>query len=147
MLKIIIDGDASPVIDETVSLAKKYNLEVIIVKNYMHFIENDYADVISVDVSSDSADFKIANLADKGDIIISQDYGLAALAISQGAICVNQYGKLIDSNNIDLLLDRRHMNREIRKKHKVYSKFKKRTKDDNKKFKKALEKIIQSHLQ
>ncbi|MEA1974182.1 MAG: DUF188 domain-containing protein, partial [Bacillota bacterium] len=120
-MKIIIDGDACPVIREVESVSKKYKIEVVIVKNYNHVIRSSYSEVISVDSCSENADLKIANITGKGDIIVTQDYGLCAMIIAKDAIAINQYGKVINSFNIDLELYKRDMNREMRMKHKKYT--------------------------
>ena len=144
MLKVIIDGDACPVIYEVESVAKKYDIPVVIVKNYAHVIHSSYSEVISVDVRSENVDFKIVNMTETGDIVVTQDYGLCAMAIAKEAIGINQYGKVINDFNIDLHLNRRDLNKHIRKKHKKYTKFKKRSKKDNQTFKEKFEELIKS---
>jgi uncharacterized protein YaiI (UPF0178 family) len=141
-MKIIIDADACPVLKEVESVSKKYKIEVIIVKNYNHVIRSNYSEVISVDSCGESADLKIANITEKGDIIVTQDYGLCAMIIAKDAIAINQYGKVINSFNIDLELYKRDMNREIRMKHKKYTKFKKRVKKDNDIFKMKFDELL-----
>ena len=117
-MKILVDGDGCPVIDIAIKVAKAHDLEIIVVKNYSHELWDDYATIVTVDQSPDSADYYIANKAQEGDIVVTQDYGLAAMAISKGAMCINQNGLIISSKNIGTLLERRHINREIRRKHK-----------------------------
>jgi len=130
-MKILIDADGCPVVDLTVSIAKENNIETIIVKNHSHFIINDYAKVVTVDKSRDSADYYIANNTDEGDIVITQDYGLAAMVISKKAIAINQNGLVINTFNIDKLLSSRYLNQQLRKRQKKYTKFKKRTNDND----------------
>lgn len=142
MLKIIIDGDACPVISEVESVARKFSTRVIIVKNYAHVITSNYSEVISVDVRSENVDFKIVNMTEKDDIIVTQDYGLCAMVIAKEAVGINQYGKVINDFNIDLHLNRRDLNKQIRKKHKKYTKFKKRTRKDNQIFKENFEDLL-----
>jgi uncharacterized protein YaiI (UPF0178 family) len=142
-MKILIDADGCPVVDLTIKIGKEYNLDVIIVKNYAHEIEDNYATVITVDLSPDSADYYIVNKSEKNDIVVTQDYGLAAMALSKGAICINQNGLIISSENIDQLLTRRHFNQELRRKHKVYSKVKKRDSKADIQFEKNLKLLIQ----
>lgn len=141
-MKVIIDADGCPVVKSAVEISKSHDIEVLIVKNYAHQIEDDYATIVTVDVSSDSADYYIANHTNKGDIVITQDYGLAAMAISKGAVCINQNGLVISDDNIDSLLSRRHINREARRKDGKYSKFKKRTNKDNLIFKEKFEELL-----
>lgn len=145
-MKVIIDGDASPVVKEVEAVAKSYNIKVIIVKNFSHKITSKYSEVISVDNRSENADFEIANLTEENDIIVTQDYGLCAMIIAKDAIAINQYGKVVNDINIDFLLNQRDMNKEMRQKHKTYTKFKKRTKDDNIKFKIEFEKLLKLQI-
>lgn len=84
-MKIIIDADACPVVDITVNMAKERGLPCIIVCDNTHTIEKDGAKTIVVDKGADSADCRIANLTEIGDVVITQDYGLAALVLGKGA--------------------------------------------------------------
>ncbi|MBU5293611.1 DUF188 domain-containing protein [Anaerosalibacter bizertensis] len=145
-MRILLDGDGCPVVDISIKIAKLYNLEIIVVKNYHHEIYDDYATIITVEPTPDSADFYIVNHAKKGDIVITQDYGLAAMALSRGAFCINQNGFVISSQNIDGLLNRRHLNQELRRKHKKYSNFKKRNIQADLRFEKNLKILIESQL-
>ena len=143
-MKAIIDADGSPVVKSAVSIAKENDIEVLIVKNYAHKIEDDYARVVTVDITSDSTDYYIVNHASRGDIVITQDYGLAAMALSKGAICINQNGLVISEKNIDGLLARRHVNREARMRDGNFTKFKKRSKDDDLKFEESFRKLLEN---
>ena len=122
-MKIVVDADGCPVVKQSIELAKEFGIEALVVKNYAHVIEDDYATIVTVDISSDSADYYIVNNVSKGDIVVTQDYGLAAMALSRGAICINQNGLVISDRNIDTVLDRRRINREARRKDGKYTKF------------------------
>jgi uncharacterized protein YaiI (UPF0178 family) len=113
-MKIIIDADACPVVDITIGLAKERGLPCIIVCDNTHSIEKDGAKTIVVDKGADSADCKIANLTEKGDVVITQDYGLAALILGKGAKALNQNGLIYTNDNIDNLLFTRHVSRKER---------------------------------
>ena len=141
-MKIYVDADGCPVVDEAVEIAKKHKLEIIIVKNYSHEITDSYATVVSVDISRDSADFYIVNRIKKGDIIITQDYGLAAMCLSKEAIPISQNGLVFSTNNIDGMLNRRHLHQQLRKQNKYYNKSKKRTSEADKAFEKSLGSLI-----
>ncbi len=145
-MKIFVDADGCPVIDLAIKVAKFYSLEIIIVKNYSHELWDDYATIITVDQSPDSADFYIANNARKGDIVVTQDYGLATMALSKRAFCINQNGLIINSKNIDSLLERRHINRELRRKHHKYTKFKKREAGQDAHFERKLKGLIENYM-
>lgn len=83
-MRIWIDGDGCPVVDLAIDVAKKLDLPVTVVKNYAVHIVSDYAQVVSVDISRDSADYYIANQMTKGDLVITQDYGLGAMVAKRG---------------------------------------------------------------
>ena len=111
-MKIIIDADACPVVDITVNTAKERGFECIIVCDNTHSIEKDGAKTIVVDKGADSADCKIANLTEKGDVIVTQDYGLAALILGKGGKALNQNGLIYTESNIDNLLFTRHISKK-----------------------------------
>ncbi len=113
-MKIIIDADACPVVDIAVDTAKERNLECIIVCDNTHSIQKDGAVTIVVDKGADSADCRIANLTEKGDVVITQDYGLAALVLGKGAKALNQNGLIYSDTNIENLLFTRYIGKKER---------------------------------
>lgn len=136
---IFVDADGCPVVDISIEVAKKYKLHVVVVKNYAVEIQDDYAEIVTVDISRDSADYYIANRIKRGDVLISQDYGLAAMCLAKEAICINQNGLVISKDNIDGILNRRHLNQKLRRENKIYSKFKKRSHQANEDFRRNLD--------
>lgn len=145
-MRIIVDGDGCPVIDIAIEVAKYYNLEIIIVKDYSHDIWDDYANIITVDEGQDSVDLHIVNNVKKNDIVVTQDYGLAAMVLTKGAISITQNGKIISKKNIDNLLARRHFNQQLRTKYKHFPKIKKRNPQQDKYFEKNLKKLIDNKI-
>ena len=113
-MKIIIDADACPVVDITVKTAKDRGLECIIVCDNTHSIEKNGAKTIIVDKGADSADCRIANLTEKGDVIVTQDYGLAALVLGKGGKALNQNGLIYTDANIENLLFTRFIGKKER---------------------------------
>ena len=95
-----------------------------------------------MDIEKDSADLYIANELKKGDLLVTQDYALGALALSKESIALSQDGLIISDFNIDTLLLNRHINHKLRSQKKIYTKKKKRTQKDNDKFSKVLENIL-----
>lgn len=145
-MKIFVDADGCPVVNIAIEIAKEYGLEIIVVKNFAHMIKSSYAEIVSVDIENDSADFYIVNRVSKGDIVITQDYGLAALCISKEAYPINQNGLVYTPFNIDGMLNTRHVHRELRKSGKHHSKFKKRTRENDDKFKKSFKRLIEANM-
>ena len=113
-MRILIDADGCPVVKESVRIAKKHGLECVIVADTAHRFESDYARVICVDQGADSADLRIANLCEKGDVVITQDYGLAALCIGKNSFVLDQNGMEINAFNIDSLLQSRYESKKLR---------------------------------
>ncbi len=140
-MKILIDGDASPVNAISVEIAKIFELEIIIYSNYHHDIKNyDYKNfkAVTVGYEPDSVDFAIVNNCLPKDIVVTQDYGLATLCLAKQAFPIHPKGYEYTNENITLMLERRHQN----KKNKRYSTIKKRTKNDDELFKNTLKSII-----
>lgn len=142
IMRIFIDADGCPVVHETIDLVQKMNIPVTVVKNYAHELQSEYAEIITVDISRDAADFYIANHLKHEDVLITQDYGLAALALSKKCRILTQNGLLITDHNIMRLLDARHVNQKMRQTKKIYTKHKKRTAEDDELFKAALLKLL-----
>ena len=103
-MRILIDADGCPVTNIAVSISKSHGLECIIVCDSSHIFSSDYAQVITVDKGADSADMKLVNIALKGDIAVTQDYGLAAMCLARNVLALDQNGRIYDSSNIDALL-------------------------------------------
>jgi len=113
-MKILIDADGCPVVDLTISAAQKYQIEVLIICDTSHSIEKSGAKTLVISKGADSVDFALVNLLNKGDIVITQDYGLAAMCLSRNAIVINQNGMVYNNDNIDSLLLSRHTAKKIR---------------------------------
>ena len=87
-MRILIDADGCPVTNIAVSISKSHGLECIIVCDSSHIFSSDYAQVITVDKGADSADMKLVNIALKGDIAVTQDYGLAAMCLARNVLAL-----------------------------------------------------------
>jgi|SRR6056297_1969871 len=145
-MRIIIDGDSCPVIEETKEIAQKKEIKLIIFCDYNHNINSNYGVVKKVDQSFQSVDMEIVNFTQKGDVVITDDYGLASLVLSKKCLVINSKGMIYNNNNIDNLLMRRHINKKIRRAGGKHPSPSKRTKEDNKVFKKNLLKLIKNNL-
>ncbi len=111
-MKIIIDADASPVKKEIIELAASFHLEVVLVSNIAHYSFEDYpafVKTVYVEKGADRADFKIVQLATQGDIIVTQDYGLASLLLPKGCYVIHHKGYEYTKENIESLLRSRHI--------------------------------------
>lgn len=144
MSRILTDADGCPVVDITIKVAKEFNKEVFILCDTSHFFQRDGATTITVSKGADSVDFKLANMIEKGDIVITQDYGLAAMCLARGAITLNQNGMQYTNDNIDALLLARHTAKKIRNSGGRLKGSKKRTGEQDSAFEEALKGIITS---
>ncbi len=142
-MKILIDADGCPVVDLTVSLAEKYGIECTILCDTSHEFNREGAKTVVVEKGADSVDFRIVNLVGEGDIVVTQDYGLAAMCLARKAIPVSQNGMVYTDKNIDQLLFTRYVSKKIRKAGGRMKGPFKRTPEQDKAFAAALEKLIQ----
>lgn len=113
-MKILVDVDACPVTDLTVKEAARRNLEIILITDTSHILNRTDAQVITVEKGSDSADFKLVNLMKPGDLVVTQDYGLAAMVLAKGGRALNQNGLVYSEQNMDTLLFTRHVAKKVR---------------------------------
>lgn len=107
-MRILIDADGCPVVNETIKVAHKFNLESIIFCDTSHNFDEKNIKVIVVSKGIDAVDFAILNNIEKGDIVITQDYGLASLVLSRNSYAINQSGMVYTNENIDELLYSRY---------------------------------------
>ncbi len=110
-MKIFVDGDGSPVKETVIEVAVEKALDVVIVTSVDHYSLKDYPENVSfvyVDKGADAADFKIVQLIKKGDLLITQDYGLASLVLPKGVSVLHQLGYQYTKENIDGLLEQRY---------------------------------------
>ncbi|WP_294152623.1 YaiI/YqxD family protein [uncultured Clostridium sp.] len=142
-MKIIIDGDASPGISIIEKIAESYKIPVIIFCDIHHFIQSDYSMVRIVDSGFQSVDMYVANETKANDIVISQDYGVAAICLSKKAAVMNTKGYIYNNDNIERLLEERHIYQKIRKGGGRTANPKKRTSEDDDRLKKNLIYLIQ----
>ena len=142
-MKILIDGDGCPVIDIAISVANKYKIEVIIMCDTSHVLNKPGAKTMVFSKGADSVDFALINNLRKEDIVITQDYGLAAMAINNASYVINQNGMIYNNDNMDSLLYRRHVSKKIRRGGGKIKGPKKRSKEDDLNFEKTLIEICE----
>jgi len=113
-MRILIDADGCPVVDITVKMALKHKVECLILCDTSHVFEKEGAKTLTFSKGADSVDFALVNMTQKGDLVITQDYGLAAMCLARGVMAINQDGMAYTAHNIDSLLESRHMAKKIR---------------------------------
>ena len=114
-MRILIDADGCPVVDLTIGLAQQFAVEVLILCDTAHLIEREGASTLTFAKGKDSVDFALVNLLHCGDIVITQDYGLAAMCLAKKALVINQNGLQYTADNIDSLLLARHTAKKVRR--------------------------------
>ena len=148
-MRIIIDGDGSPVKDTTIEIAAKFQLPVVIVTSIDHYSKKEYPDWVEfvyVDPGFDSADYKIVSLIKKTDILITQDYGLASLTLKKAASVLHQSGLEYTVLNIGPLLDQRYFSSKMRQAKQKTKGPKAYTQDDRAHFSRVLCQVIERQL-
>jgi uncharacterized protein YaiI (UPF0178 family) len=113
-MRILIDADGCPVVDIAVRLAGQLNIECLILCDTSHVFEKEGVVTLTFSKGADSVDFALVNLVKPGDIVVTQDYGLAAMCLARAAVPVSQDGMVYSDANIDALLLFRHTARKIR---------------------------------
>ena len=147
-MKIYVDADACPVVRSVERIASKYEIECTLLCDTNHVLSSDYSEVIIVGAGADAVDFKLISLLSKGDICVSQDYGVAAMALGKGCYAIHQSGKWYTNENIDQMLMERHLAKKARRSTKKYHRKgpAKRTQEDDKRFEESLERMIRKAL-
>jgi uncharacterized protein len=137
-MKILIDADGCPVVDITIKIAKKFNIEVIIICDTSHAFNKEGVETIIISKGNDAVDFALVNKVNKGDIVVTQDYGLAAMVLSKQGCPINQSGLVYTSENIDQLLYTRHISKKVRNAGGRLKGPRKRQKEDDIRFEESL---------
>ena len=146
-MKLLIDADACPVVAIAERIAKSHSIPVTLLCDTNHVLHSDYSEVKVIGAGKDAVDFALVNLCQAGDIVVTQDYGVAAMILGKGAHGIHQSGKWYTNDNIDQLLMERHLSgkaRRAKSKHHLKGPAK-RTPEDDERFAASLEKLIR-HL-
>lgn len=148
-MEIYVDADACPVVDIVEKIAKKYQIPVTLLCDTNHVLTSGYSEVVVVGAGADAVDYKLISLCHRGDIVVSQDYGVAAMALGKGAYAIHQSGKWYTDKNIDQMLMERHLNKKARrasqKNH--FKGPKKRTEEDDERFAQSFERMVKAALE
>lgn len=143
-MKIFVDADACPVVDIVEDIATKYNISVTLLCDTNHVLTSDYSEVIVVGARADAVDYKLISICHRGDIVVTQDYGVAAMALGKGAFAIHQSGKWYTNENIDQMLMERHLNKKARRasSRNHIKGPRKRTEEDDQRFAESFEKLL-----
>lgn len=147
-MKILVDADACPVVSIVEAVAKEHSIPVILLCDTNHVLHSGYSEVRVIGAGADAVDFALVNQCQKGDIVVTQDYGVAAMILGKGAYGIHQSGKWYTNENIDRMLMERHLNKKARRangKHHLKGPAK-RTEEDNQRFRVSFEALLKDVL-
>lgn len=145
-LKILVDADACPVKNIIEKTAEKYGIPVVMFIDSSHILSSEYSEIVTVGQGKDAVDIALINRAEPGDIVVTQDCGVAALALGKGAYAVNNFGTVFSDKNIDQMLFERHISAKIRRSGGRLCGFHKRTKKNDEQFEQSLVRLIEKLL-
>ncbi|MCG7342544.1 YaiI/YqxD family protein [Sporosarcina sp. ACRSL] len=146
MVMIFVDADGCPVVNETISIAKQFNLPCTLICDTAHEMHREGAETIIVSKGADAVDFVLVNKVRKGDVVVTQDYGLAAMVLAKQGHPIDQNGRLYTNENIDQLLFARHTAQKIRMAGGRLRGPKKRSKESNERFKENFRNLCKTIL-
>lgn len=112
--RVVVDADGCPVVDECIAAAKRCAIECLLLCDTSHRFEREGAQTLVFSKGADSVDFALVNLVQPGDVVVTQDYGLAAMCLARGVRVLHQDGMAYTGDNIDALLLARHTAKKIR---------------------------------
>lgn len=143
IMKILVDADACPVKLVIEKVAAEFSIPVIMLTDSSHELHSQYSKIVTVGKGKDAVDLALINLTVAGDIVVTQDYGLAALALSKKAFALNQNGRYYTDENINGLLLERHISAKARRAGKRGGYIAKRNKEQDLAFEEKLRALIQ----
>lgn len=141
---IYVDADACPVVRIVENVARTMGAPVTLLCDTNHVLRSDYSEVRTIGAGADAVDFALVNLCQRGDLVVTQDYGVAAMALGKGACAIHQSGRWYTDDNIDQLLMERHLAGKMRRAHgKHHLKGPpRRTMEDDLRFEKSLRELL-----
>ena len=144
-MKILVDADACPVVRIVEQTAERYKIPVVLLCDTNHVLQSSYSEIKVIGAGADAVDFALVNQCGKGDIVVTQDYGVEAMILGKGAHGIHQSGKWYTNENIDQMLMERHLAKKARMgkgKHHLKGPAK-RTVEDDERFQESFSKLIE----
>jgi len=141
-MRVLVDADGCPVVDITIRITKGHGCQCFLLCDSAHYLDREDATTLTVSIGKDSVDHVLANMLQPGDIVVTADYGLAALCLAKRARPISPDGLLYTDENIGGLLEQRHLAQQIRRAGERLSSMPKRTEAQNTAFGAALSKLL-----
>ena len=164
MRTLYIDADACPVTRDALTCARRAHVPVVIAGNSTQNLERHirpddprtpedahgkqhgkggfWVDTLDVSIGADSADFAIVERLQPGDVVVTQDIGLASMVLGRDAAAIGVRGRVYDKATIDMQLFIRHEEKKVRRaggRTRGPATF---TNDDRERFKRNLTKLL-----
>lgn len=147
-MKILVDADACPVKGLIEEIAARWKLPVVMLIDTSHCLTSDYSEIILVSKAPDAVDFALINRTVRGDVVVTQDYGVATMALGKGAYAIHPNGKVYTDSNIEILLMERDIAKKCRRSgDRIKGHTKKRTSADDNHFASSFSKLILKALE
>lgn len=108
-MKVLVDGDCCNRIHTIESISKRQKVPVLIFCDWTRILESDYSEIHIVSKGKDSADFALLKYVEKGDVVVTQDAGLASMALSKKAFVIHNNGSMFTEQNINIFLNKRFL--------------------------------------
>lgn len=142
--RVLVDADACPrsVLTILRCLQSEYGFRLTTVASFNHDIAGE--DHVMVGDGPDEADLALLNRTRKGDIVITQDWGLAALVLARGGLALSPWGHEYKSDRIDFMLDERYKKAKVRRAGLQTRGPAKRTAEDDLRFERTLRRLLVS---
>jgi len=119
MTTIFIDADACPVTRDALAVARSHSLPVVLVangsQNLSKYVGRAGVEILQVASGRDSADFAMVPRLAPGDLVVTADIGLAAMALSRGCRSLSPRGREYLPALIDAELAVRHAEQRHRR--------------------------------
>lgn len=147
-MKIFVDADACPVKEEIVAIARKNKIEVMFVVSMAGYSQRAWnVTQVLVDSIPQAVDIAIINKMEAGDVVVTQDYGLALLVLGKKGKAISPRGYFFTDNNIGRLLQRRQIHSDARKAGVRLKGPRKRSNEDKKRFSKNFQTLLAECLE
>lgn len=146
-MKVLIDADGCPVVDLTIRICNKYNILCLILCDTAHEFHRNGVQTLTFDKGADSVDYALVNRISPGDVVITQDYGLASMCLARSARILHQDGWEYTRDNIDALLLVRHDARKHRASGGRFKGPKRRTSQQDQQFAESLDALLHTAVQ
>ena len=142
-MTLYVDADACPAIRMIEITAAAFHVPVVLLCDEHHVLTSDTSRIVTVASGTAAVDLALGTRCSRGDLVITQDYGVAALALGKGAYALNPSGKQYTDENISGVLMDRHLAGKARRSGKHHLRGPaRRTEEDDRRLRESLERLL-----